>query len=314
MAERKIPRKAYRSGKKPKKRGRFGTLVLFLLFITIAVIVVLKVGGVIGGGSVKVPTNNIKVDFSVDFEVLSAQIETCGGSFSASQSDIDTLRSVAEKQTRYSEEIQYFIDHLSAYSQMAVDTVILSPEKIAFVLLEPFADRQGYDSGVVVKKGTVPYFIQYDSRWGFAEYGSGAIGYTACGPTCLAMAAAGITGDESFTPLYVSEYAEKNGYYVSGTGTAWSLFTDGASGLGLVGEEIAADEFDMYKRLRHGEVIIASMSDGDFTHNGHFIVFYGYSLGAFKVYDPSSIERSSRTWSIEQLNGQIAQLWSISAA
>lgn len=314
MAERKIPREAYRSGKKPKKRGRFGTLILFLLFITIAVIVVLKVGGVIGGASVKVPTDNIKVDFSVDFEALSAQIENLGGNFSASQSDIDTLRSIAEKQTRYAEEIQFFIDHMSAYSQMAVDTVILSPEKIAFVLLEPFADSQGYDSGVVVKEGTVPYFIQYDSRWGFAEYGSGAIGYTACGPTCLAMAAAGITGNESFTPLYVSEYAEENGYYVSGTGTAWSLFTDGASGLGLTGEEIAADEYDMYKRLRHGEVIIASMTNGDFTHNGHFIVIYGYSLGAFKVYDPSSIERSEKTWSIEKLQGQIAQLWSISAA
>lgn len=302
------------SRKKQKKRGCFGKMVFFLLFMTVAVIAVLKVSGILGGSSVKVPTDNIKVDFSVDFEVLSNQIDARGGDFTASDSDIEFLKKIAAKQTRYSQEINFFIEHISAYSQMAVNTVILSPEKISFVLLEPFAEIQGYDSGVKVRKGTVPYFIQYDSRWGFAEYGGGVIGYTACGPTCLAMAAAGITGDESYTPLYMSEYAEQNGYYVSGTGTAWSLFTNGVSEFGLAGQEISVDEYDMFKRLRRGEVIIASMSYGDFTYSGHFIVIYGYALGSFKIYDPSSIERSERTWSIEQLNGQIAQLWSISAA
>lgn len=294
---------------KPRKRG---AAVIFIIIMLAAVIIALKAGGILGGGGdVKVPTGNIKIDFNVDFDELGAKYVQLGGDFNADPADIDALERVAAQNSDYTDEINFFIEHIGSFGQTAVNTLILSPEKAGFVLLEPFADEQGYDSGVSVRKGTVPYFIQYDSRWGYAQYGSGAIGYTACGPTCLAMAAAGITGDESYTPLYMSRFAEENGYYVPGTGTAWSLFTEGAAKLGLTGEEIVMNEYDMYRRLSRGEVIIASMSSGDFTYAGHFIVIYGYTLGAFKIYDPSSIERSSRSWSIEQLSGQTANLWSI---
>ena len=183
--------------------------------------------------------------------------------------------------------------------------------------MAPFYEGKSLPEGenaVSVKKGEIPYFIQYDSRWGLLDYGSGPMGFTGCGPTCLAMAAAGLTGNADFTPDDVADYAEANGYYVTGAGTAWSLFTDGAAAFGLTGRQMALDESDMKDVINSGGVIIASMQSGDFTTEGHFIVIWGYGLGGFKVYDPNNIEKSSRTWSYTRLKPQIAAVWSITAA
>ena len=68
----------------------------------------------------------------------------------------------------------------------------------------------------------------------------------------------------------------------------------------------------MKKSLKHG-ALIASMSPGDFTNAGHFIVIVKSGLGGFTVYDPSSTERSGRLWSYRRLAPQIAQLWAIDA-
>ena len=46
---------------------------------------------------------------------------------------------------------------------------------------------------------------------------------------------------------------------------------------------------------------------------GHFIVIYGYGIGEFRVYDPSSVARSGETWSYARLEPQIAQLWCLTA-
>ena len=136
------------------------------------------------------------------------------------------------------------------------------------------------------------------------------MGITGCGPTCLSMVAIALTGDATATPARIADYAESAGHYVDGAGTAWTLFTQGASAFGLTGEAISLDEATMRERLDAGEIIIASMLPGDFTTSGHFIVIYDYGLFGFNVCDPNSIELSRRTWSFSKLEGQTAQLWS----
>lgn len=100
---------------------------------------------------------------------------------------------------------------------------------------------------------------------------------------------------------------------MAGTGTMWSLFTEGAAAYGLTGEEIPLDESVMNSCLGSGAVIVASMLPGDFTQSGHFIVIYGLGDGGYRVHDPNSAGRSAQTWTYERLSGQIANLWSLSA-
>jgi hypothetical protein len=246
---------------------------------------------------------------------LGRECDEAGGGFEPDEDELAQLRETEEKNPKYKDKIDFFTDHVSAYDETALRTLILSPEKIDFVLLEPFAEST--PSGqwkAELRRGEVPYFIQYDSRWAFHEYGSSCMGNTACGPTCLAMAAAGLAGDETCTPDVVSDYAQDTGYYVEGSGTSWELFTSGAGHFGLRGETIDTDEDTMKEKLRDGCVLIASLTPGDFTMGGHFIVIYGTGIGGFKIYDPSSIARSGRTWSFSRLQGQTAQIWSMSAA
>lgn len=154
-----------------------------------------------------------------------------------------------------------------------------------------------------------PLFLQWDKRWGYEEYGDFNIALSGCGPTTLAMAAVAITGDDTVTPDKVAEYSMSNGYYVEGTGTAWSLMTDGCENFGIKAEEIALDEYVMKNQLDKGKVIICSMREGDFTSVGHFVMIYDYDSKGFYVNDANCIYRSSIQWTYEELKSQIRILW-----
>ena len=162
--------------------------------------------------------------------------------------------------------------------------------------------------------GEIPYLLQYDSRWAYHGYGSSYMGYTACGPTCLSMAALALTGNPAYTPPFVADWAEANGHYVPGAGTAWTLFTTGAAAFGLNGTAISAGEEDLTARLERGEIIVASMLPGDFTTSGHFILIVKSEALGFRVYDPNSMALSRKYWTYDTLAPQIAQLWSLTAA
>jgi len=154
--------------------------------------------------------------------------------------------------------------------------------------------------------------MQWDPRWGYSEYGTGPLGITGCGPTCLSMVLTALTGKGDYPPDAVAAYSLENGYYVDGSGTKWSLMTDGAAGLGLTSQEVPLWEDSMVQVLNEGRPIIVNVGEGDFTENGHYIVLTGYSDGAFTVNDPNSNARSERTWTYSELEGQIRAMWSFS--
>ena len=54
---------------------------------------------------------------------------------------------------------------------------------------------------------------------------------------------------------------------------------------------------------------VCSMSEGDFTAAGHFIVIYGYDSEGFLVNDPNCVARSRQHWSWDSLRGQIKNMW-----
>lgn len=107
--------------------------------------------------------------------------------------------------------------------------------------------------------------------------------------------------------------AQRNGYYVDGQGSAWSLMTEGAAKMGLNGTEMSCDAETIRRTLEDGHVIICAMRPGDFTTAGHFLVLAGVTQdGEVIINDPNSRKNSRRTWDLERVVPQIKNLWKYS--
>lgn len=154
--------------------------------------------------------------------------------------------------------------------------------------------------------------LQWDERFGIAPYGDSIVALSGCGPTCLSIISLYLNPDNALTPPEIANFSAKNGYYVSGVGTDWSLMTAGASHLGLQGTEISLSESVINTYLDRGNPIVCSVGPGDFTTTGHFIVLLKTSDGKYVVRDPNSIERSKKLWTYEDLSSQIRNLWAFS--
>ena len=160
-----------------------------------------------------------------------------------------------------------------------------------------------------ITPGEVPLLMQWDERWGYREYNENFMGLSGCGPTCLSMVAIYLTGDTTMDPYWMAQYAERGGYNVPGSGTAWSFFSDGARALGIDVTEIGMDESRILDNLAVGNPIVCVVGPGDFTTEGHFIVLTGTRDGLICVNDPNSIRNSEKLWSFAQLQGQVQSLW-----
>ena len=201
--------------------------------------------------------------------------------------------------------------HFAQYPESLIELLERNPETEDFVLRYPLrqdgeADLPGYD------RSTVPLFLQWDPLWGYETYGSDFLAVTGCGPTCLAMAGYYLTGSKNMNPAEIAVFAEENGYYAAGYGSSWTLISEGSGKLGLKARELPLVKQKMTDALEAGNPVILALGQGDFTSTGHYIVLTGYADGAFTVNDPNSRIRSAQTWTYEQLEGQIRNIWEIS--
>lgn len=213
--------------------------------------------------------------------------------------------------------VHAYADHVKIpYGKYPKDLIALletSPEAKDFVLDYPVRGDQPMDlSGY--ERNTVPLFLQWDPMWGYEKYGRSYLAVTGCGPTCLAMAGYYLTGEETMNPLAVAQFAEENGYYARGYGSSWTLISEGAEKLGLQATELPLVKKKITDALEAGNPIILALGKGDFTTTGHYIVLTSWNGEAFTVNDPNSRINSRQTWTYEQLEGQIRNIWEISAA
>lgn len=230
----------------------------------------------------------------------------------------ELIRLLDEKTEVYRKELKY----LNFNEKKAEEKDMDCPEELKELLennpetedfVKNYPNREKWEKEVRLTKeeqeSQAPLFLQWDKRWGYFFYGDKMLAINGCGPTCLSMVLVGLKGDSSMNPKKVADYSAKNGYLTEDSGTQWSLMTDGAKDLGLAAEELALDENRMIAALETGHQIICSMRPGDFTTTGHFIVIYGREDGKFLVHDPNSRERSEKTWSYDEIEHQIKNLW-----
>lgn len=161
--------------------------------------------------------------------------------------------------------------------------------------------------------GEIPMFFQFDKRWKDEKYGDGTMEFTGCGPVCLSMVLCGLKGTVEYDPLTVAEQADAAGYYAAGSGSLWTLMSEGAENFGLTVHEVRFDEEHIRTELLKGRPVICVMGPGEFTTTGHFIVLCGIDEnGMVTVHDPNSEARSKRGWELAELMKQIKNLWSYS--
>lgn len=210
----------------------------------------------------------------------------------------------------YAEEHGYTMED---YSASVVKLLQRRPETEKFVLEYPEyrGEKQDFDHSQYDDCDSVPLFMQWDPRWGYMNYGEDVAGLTGCGPVSLAMAAVYLTGDGTYCPDYMIDFAIEHGYCVYGQGSSWTLISEGGEELGLDVTELPLDEGRIIANLEVGNPVICVMGPGAFTTTGHFIVLTDYEDGLFTINDPNSYENSEKRWRYEEFSDQIDNLWAL---
>ena len=214
------------------------------------------------------------------------------------------------------ERYAQIVENAEKYPEKLLINLASNPEMIAFV-----ADYKGntkdYDKAELTEKELqekYPLFLQWDKRWGYLAYGDDSnVAISGCGPTTLAMAVVALTGNEEATPATIAKFAMQEGYYMSGTGTMWSLMTEGAAAYGVRSEQINISQIEIKQHLDQGDIVICSVRQGDFTTGGHFILLYDYDDEGFSINDPFSLYRSGQKWDYGKIRSQIKAVWALKA-
>ena len=222
----------------------------------------------------------------------------------------EEIRDRLQKLAKQYPEFEEILDNSDQYPEKLLSALCNNPDMIDYVKGYPNADGKVH-GGLTSKELSQdsPLLLQWDARWGYVDYGDNKMGLSGCAPTCLSMVIVTLTKNVSATPDAVAKYAEENGFYMEGTGTAWSLMTEGSKHFGVHGSEIGLNKSVIFSKLEAGHPIICSVRPGDFTTAGHFIVLAGVENGEIRVHDPNSIARSNQLWDYETLEGQIKNLW-----
>lgn len=232
---------------------------------------------------------------------------------SESSGDVVPESSQVDKELSQSEKLSCILTD-DAYPEQLKEMAQKNSEAIDFVYNYPRLKDEVWEIDLTEEsqKEQVPLLIQWDERWGYTSYNGGILGYTGCGPTSLAMVILYLTKDTSIDPTVVAAYAESAGYCVPGSGSSWTLISEGSTHFGLQAEELAMMEGRIKAKLDEGCPIIVNVGPGDFTDSGHYMVIVGYDSQGFIINDPNSYVNSQKRWNFDQLNGQVRNLWAMS--
>lgn len=158
---------------------------------------------------------------------------------------------------------------------------------------------------------SVPLFVQWDKRWGYEKYSGNFFAASGCGPTTLSMVVVYLTHNREASPIAVAKYSKEAGYSVDGSGSSWTLISEGCRHYGVKAKTVALDESRMKVELDAGHPIVVNVGPGDFTDTGHFMVITGYDDEGFSINDPNSIEKSGKRWLFKNISSQIRAVWSM---
>ena len=125
-----------------------------------------------------------------------------------SRETLSQLRELAKEEP----QAKYILKNLDDYPANLLSLLARNSETLDFVAGYPQHKHDTpADTVGEVTKGEFPLLMQWDMRWGYANYGDGLMALNGCGPTALSMVICGLTGDDTITPYTVAQYADSKG-------------------------------------------------------------------------------------------------------
>lgn len=199
------------------------------------------------------------------------------------------------------------------YPKQLKDLALKNEEALEFVYDYPaeHVKEHTIDLKEEASMDSVPLFVQWDKRWGYEKYSGNFFAASGCGPTTLSMVVVYLTHDREASPIAVAKYSKEAGYSVDGSGSSWTLISEGCRHYGVKAKAVALDESRMKAELDEGHPIVVNVGPGDFTDTGHFMVITGYDDEGFSINDPNSIEKSGKRWLFKNISSQIRAVWSM---
>lgn len=135
----------------------------------------------------------------------------------------------------------------------------------------------------------IPLIKQYDEPWGSMPYGDcgdrPTYATSGCGPTSLTMVINYFTG-KNLTPPNIGSQILNNHWRTCGEGTDWDAMTGIPPKYNLTSQDIGKNWSAVESCFNNGGIVIASMSNCQFTSGGHFIVLTGVSNDNVLINDP----------------------------
>lgn len=199
------------------------------------------------------------------------------------------------------------------YPKQLKDLALKNEEALEFVYDYPaeHVKEHTIDLTEEASMDSVPLFVQWDKRWGYEKYSGNFFAASGCGPTTLSMVVVYLTHNRDASPIAVAKYSKEAGYSVDGSGSSWTLISEGCRHYGVKAKAVALDESRMKAELDEGHPIVVNVGPGDFTDTGHFMVITGYDDEGFSINDPNSIEKSGKRWLFKNISSQIRAVWSM---
>lgn len=152
----------------------------------------------------------------------------------------------------------------------------------------------------------VPYYLQWDERWGYKPYAGSVIGTYGCGVTCMASVLGYLTNDAAILPDKLAILSTESNTNHGGTDTSFISLAAEKYGFKAVGIPILAN--NIKTAIDNNKVVVLNVGAGNFTSGGHYVSIIGYTdEGDFIIYDPVSQFHTSQIWSIEILQQQNSQ-------
>lgn len=199
------------------------------------------------------------------------------------------------------------------YPKQLKDLALKNEEALEFVYDYPaeHVKEHTIDLTEEASMDSVPLFVQWDKRWGYEKYSGNFFAASGCGPTTLSMVVVYLTHNREASPIAVAKYSKEAGYSVDGSGSSWTIISEGCRHYGVKAKTVALDESRMKAELDAGHPIVINVGPGDFTDTGHFMVITGYDDEGFSINDPNSIEKSGKRWLFKNISSQIRAVWSM---
>jgi hypothetical protein len=133
------------------------------------------------------------------------------------------------------------------YPKQLKDLALKNEEALEFVYDYPaeHVKEHTIDLTEEASMDSVPLFVQWDKRWGYEKYSGNFFAASGCGPTTLSMVVVYLTHNREASPIAVAKYSKEAGYSVDGSGSSWTLISEGCMHYGVKAKAVALDESRM---------------------------------------------------------------------